>query len=61
MAQEPRLYTLNNVKICEACIEGKGQECHTPGCLLNLQTVPNWTKEYLQHMGVTLDQCNEEG
>lgn len=25
--------------ICEACLEGKGEECHTPGCALWLHTV----------------------
>ena len=27
------------IQICEACLEGKGQECHTPGCALFLHKV----------------------
>jgi hypothetical protein len=27
------------ITICEACLEGKGQECHTPGCALWLHKV----------------------
>jgi len=25
--------------ICEACLEGQGEECHTPGCALFLHAV----------------------
>jgi len=25
--------------ICEACLDGVGQECHTPGCAMWLHTV----------------------
>jgi hypothetical protein len=28
-----------NILICEACLDGKGQECHTPGCALFLHAV----------------------
>jgi hypothetical protein len=27
------------VSICDACIDGEGQECHTPGCALFLHSV----------------------
>lgn len=32
---------LKHIKIiiCEACLDGKGQECHTPGCALFLHRV----------------------
>jgi hypothetical protein len=26
------------IQICEACLEGRGEECHTPGCALFLHT-----------------------
>jgi len=27
------------IRICEACLNGEGQECHTPGCALWLHKV----------------------
>ncbi len=27
------------IRICEACLDGIGQECHTPGCALFLHSV----------------------
>ena len=27
------------ITICEACLDGLGQECHTPGCALCLHAV----------------------
>lgn len=27
------------IEICEACLDGKGEECHTPGCALFLHRV----------------------
>ena len=27
------------INICEACLKGEGQECHTPGCALYLHRV----------------------
>lgn len=27
------------INICEDCLEGKGSECHTPGCALYLHRV----------------------
>ena len=27
------------INICEACLDGEGQECHTPGCALFLHKV----------------------
>ena len=27
------------ITICQDCLDGKGEECHTPGCALFLHTV----------------------
>lgn len=27
------------IRICEACLNGEGEECHTPGCALFLHKV----------------------
>jgi len=27
------------IRICEACLAGEGDECHTPGCALFLHSV----------------------
>jgi hypothetical protein len=27
------------IRICESCLKGEGQECHTPGCALFLHKV----------------------
>jgi len=27
------------IRICDACLKGEGQECHTPGCALFLHKV----------------------
>lgn len=27
------------ITICEACLDGVGEECHTPGCALFLHSV----------------------
>ena len=27
------------IRICEACLNGEGEECHTPGCALFLHSV----------------------
>lgn len=27
------------IRLCEACLDGVGQECHTPGCALFLHRV----------------------
>jgi hypothetical protein len=27
------------ISLCQACIDGKGRECHTPGCALFLHSV----------------------
>lgn len=38
MSQQPKL---RHVKIwlCQPCIDGEGEECHTPGCVLFLHRV----------------------
>ena len=28
-----------SIRICEACLNGEGQECHTPGCALFMHSV----------------------
>ena len=33
-----KLHTIK-IRICEACLNGEGQECHTPGCAMWLHTV----------------------
>lgn len=37
-AQEPAVnqYLIN---LCDACVDGLGQECHTPGCAMFLHSV----------------------
>lgn len=27
------------IRLCDACIDGEGQECHTPGCAMFLHSV----------------------
>lgn len=31
---------LVKIRLCEACLRGDGQECHTPGCALFLHNSP---------------------
>lgn len=33
---DPKLNTVDGVSLCDLCLDGKGGECHTPGCLLYL-------------------------
>lgn len=37
--KEPKVITVQ-MRICESCLEGVGQECHTPGCALFLHNSP---------------------
>lgn len=37
-ADEHRLRTVQ-LQVCEACIERRGDECHTPGCTFWLHSV----------------------
>jgi hypothetical protein len=39
MAAEEPIIRRVIVNICEPCIRGEGQECHTPGCILCLHRV----------------------
>lgn len=34
---EIRMY---KVPLCELCVEGKGEECHTPGCVMWMRKPP---------------------
>lgn len=36
---EPKVKTVR-IRLCEACLNGEGQECHTPGCALFLHNSP---------------------
>lgn len=47
---EPRLRRIV-VWMCEACIEGEGGECHTPGCVLWINRAPD--------MGISNHPCFE--
>lgn len=29
------------INICSACLNGEGEECHTPGCIFRMDDVPN--------------------
>jgi hypothetical protein len=42
------------IKICEACLDGVGDECHTPGCALWLHSVDLPIDENLY---IVLDEC----
>ncbi|HOK44346.1 MAG TPA: hypothetical protein PLK67_00340 [Bryobacteraceae bacterium] len=37
-ALDPALRNIN-ITICQSCLDGKGEECHTPGCALYLHRV----------------------
>lgn len=41
MSEQKEYPALRHVacRICEACIKGEGEECHTPGCILWLHAV----------------------
>ena len=44
MAKKENNYNLNtisNVQICDACLDGAGGECHTPGCILWINRAPD--------------------
>lgn len=36
---EPKVH-LVKIRLCELCLRGDGQECHTPGCALWLHNSP---------------------
>lgn len=38
-AANPLRLKLIAIRICSACLDGVGQECHTPGCALFLHRV----------------------
>ena len=42
--------------ICEACLDGEGEECHTPGCSLFLHSVD---LPINGEMYEVLDECDE--
>ncbi len=38
--QKPKLQLITiKIQICDACLQGEGDECHTPGCALYLHHV----------------------
>jgi hypothetical protein len=42
MADEPTLCMVTgSFTICSACLDGKGGECHTPGCILWINRCPD--------------------
>ena len=40
--------------ICDDCIKGKGQECHTPGCVYCFNDVPSET--IFAELGIELEK-----
>lgn len=40
-ARRPARDLLRLVTICELCLDAEGEECHTPGCLFWMQSVPD--------------------
>ncbi|KKK96708.1 hypothetical protein LCGC14_2660050 [marine sediment metagenome] len=38
---EPRLCLVSGIYMCEACLDGAGGECHTPGCILWINRAPD--------------------
>lgn len=38
---EPKLAVVSNVWICDSCLDGKGGECHTPGCIFWFNRAPD--------------------
>lgn len=38
-AQEPQVHRVA-ISLCQLCLDGKGEECHTPGCALFLHNSP---------------------
>ncbi|KKL85207.1 hypothetical protein LCGC14_1957030 [marine sediment metagenome] len=37
----PRLCLVSGMYMCEACLDGIGGECHTPGCILWINRAPD--------------------
>ena len=67
MGEEPmkeyRIFRCNNLPICEACLRGEGDECHTPGCLLWLCRCPdlNIAQRIIDYGGEIADQTQLAG
>lgn len=38
---EPATFIVDGLRICEFCLDGKGGECHSPGCVLFLSKAPD--------------------
>ena len=49
------------VWICDDCVEGKGGECHTPGCLFFLMDAPTVSvKEIIEEQDIRYIKEQEE-
>jgi hypothetical protein len=49
------LNIVDHIYICDACIDGKGGECHTPGCILWIKSAPDISiREQLLECGGTI-------
>ncbi len=47
------------IDICQDCLDGKGEECHTPGCALFLHRVDLQIDENLYHEVHRYELCVE--
>lgn len=45
------------IALCQACLDGKGDECHTPGCALFLHNSPG--HEIMPELYVVLGEWEE--
>lgn len=41
MTEEPKLNLVDHIYMCDACLDGEGGECHTPGCVLWINRGPD--------------------
>jgi hypothetical protein len=56
MAQEPKLNIVSGIYLCDACLDGVGGECHTPGCALWISRAPDIPiREKVVDCGGTID------
>lgn len=44
---------LVGLMVCAGCLDGKGDECHTPGCLYWMQDVPEGLRDAVIPLQVT--------
>lgn len=45
------------ITICEACLSGEGEECHTPGCALFLHVVDI---PFMEELYEVIEETEEE-